>query len=383
MRTEFHRLRVTTRSHGRHGNILPMAAVLMVVVLGFTALTVDVGFLMETRTQAQAASDGATLSAALELVDGWGKGATVTSSQVVTNGTSVASSVAAQYRVGELASASLGTGDVRFGNRTKNGSGNWVETWSTAPYNMVEVSVRRNNMPLFLAGVIGNSQATVSVSATAVLSPGGGFFIPSGSTLTCPLLPIALDLPTWDALINSGVGTDNYTYNANGSVTAGADGIKEVNIYPEGTAGLPPGNRGTVDIGPANNSTADLSRQIRFGPNASDLAFFGGTVQIPTTGTLALNGDTGLSAGIKDDLVAIWGQPRAIPIFTSVAGPGNNATYQIVKFVGIRIMSSQLTGSPSQKKVIVQPAPVFDGTIVRTTGALQPDSILAPLQLIH
>ncbi|HLQ44366.1 MAG TPA: hypothetical protein VK137_06540, partial [Planctomycetaceae bacterium] len=149
------------------------------------------------------------------------------------------------------------------------------------------------------------------------------------------------------------------------------------------SASLPAGNRGTVDIGSSNNSTADLSRQIRNGPNETDLAYFGGTLKIPAGGLLALNGDTGLSAGIKDDLAAIIGQPRAIPIFRSVSGPGNNATYQIVKFVGIRILFVQLTGSPSGKKVTIQPAPVFDGTITRSSGALQPDSIMSSLQLIH
>ena len=113
------------------------------------------------------------------------------------------------------------------------------------------------------------------------------------------------------------------------------------------------------------------------------MAYFGGKVQIPASGLLALNGDTGLSAGIKDDLAAIIGQPRAIPIFRSVSGPGNNATYQICKFVGIRILFVRLTGSPSGKTVVVQPAPVFDGTITSSPGVLQPDSIMASLRLVH
>ncbi|MCX7419077.1 MAG: hypothetical protein NT013_06010 [Planctomycetia bacterium] len=175
----------------------------------------------------------------------------------------------------------------------------------------------------------------------------------------------------------------NYSYNATTkAVSSGTDGIKEVTLYPDGT-NTTAGNRGTVDIGSSNNSTADLSRQIRYGPNEADLAYFGGKVQIPASGLLALNGDTGLSAGIKDDLAAIIGQPRAIPIFRSVSGPGNNATYQICKFVGIRILFVQLTGSPSQKKVVVQPAPVFDGTIISSAGAMQPDSIIASLKLIR
>ena len=44
-----------------------------------------------------------------------------------------------------------------------------------------------------------------------------------------------------------------------------------------------------------------------------------------------------------------------MPLFTSVSGPGNNAMYSITKLVGVRIVYVKLTGSASQKQVIVQP----------------------------
>lgn len=98
---------------------------------------------------------------------------------------------------------------------------------------------------------------------------------------------------------------------------------------------------------------------------------------------LALNGDAGLSAGTKDELATIIGQSQAIPIFRSVSGPGNNATFQIYMFVGIRILYAKLSGSPSEKKVVIQPAPVYSGTILSTPAAMQPNSIVSPLKLIH
>ncbi len=384
--------------HTRRGGIVTWAAVTMVAVLGFTALAVDVGFMTQTKAQMQAAADGSALSAGLELPNGWGAGKVLTPYQVDSAGKSAAQAVATTYRVGEQASAYLDTTrDVRFGQRTKNANGAWVENWGSTPYNIIEVTIRRDQpssggtatrgdqeLPLFFAKALGNQTASLIAKATATLSPGGGFYIPPGSGLTCPLLPIAIDETSWDNLILNGVGSDNYKYNSNGTVTSGTDAIKEISLYPGSNASLPSGNRGTVDIGSSGNSTADLSRQIRFGPNAADLAYFpGGRVQIPASGLLALNGDTGLSAGIKDDLAAIIGQPRAIPVFRSVSGPGNNAMYQICKFVGIRVLYVKLTGSPSQKTVVVQPAPVFDGTITSTPGAMQPDSIMSSLKLIH
>jgi hypothetical protein len=57
-------------------------------------------------------------------------------------------------------------------------------------------------------------------------------------------------------------------------------------------------------------------------------------------------------------LTSIKGQPRVIPVFRTVSGPGNNAQYEIVLFVGVRILDVKLTGAMSGKRVIIQPAHV-------------------------
>ena len=45
----------------------------------------------------------------------------------------------------------------------------------------------------------------------------------------------------------------------------------------------------------------------------------------------------------------------------SSGGPGNNATYTVVKFVGIRVVDVKLTGNP--KHVYIQMAPFSDQTV--------------------
>jgi hypothetical protein len=82
---------------------------------------------------------------------------------------------------------------------------------------------------------------------------------------------------------------------------------------------------GTVDIGGANNSTADIARQIVYGISPQDFEALGHPLTLNNDGNLFLNGDTGISAGVKDELASIIGQPRIIPIFQQVHGPGNNA----------------------------------------------------------
>jgi len=92
--------------------------------------------------------------------------------------------------------------------------------------------------------------------------------------------------------------------------------------------------------------------------SADDLSYHGGKLELDEYGNLYLNGDTGISAGVKDELASIIGQPKVLPVFRTVTGNGNNATYQIVRFVGVRILSVKLTGSMCKKRVIIQPATV-------------------------
>jgi hypothetical protein len=386
-------LRTLNCRRERRGNIVVLAAVSIVLVFAFAAFAIDVGYMTMTRSQLQNAADAAALAGGMKLIDGLGP-KPVSSTTVETSARQAAVDLASRNGAGDVNSVYLdGTADIELGRRVWNfTTQSWSESWGTAPYDLIRVTARRNKagstegdrpLPLFFATVIGNDTASISVTATATISPGGGFRIPTGSGMTVPILPITLDEPTWNALM-AGTGSDDFSYNSStGGVSSGSDGIKEVNIYPNGAVDLPSGNRGTVDFGSPNNSTADLSRQIRNGLNATDLSYFPNGTITTDDGPLQLNGDSGLSAGIKDDLASIIGQPRAIPLFTQVSGPGNNAMYTIVRFVGVRLVYVQLTGSPSNKKVIVQPATVTNDTVLPGTGSSNSTYIYSRIRLIH
>jgi hypothetical protein len=99
---------------------------------------------------------------------------------------------------------------------------------------------------------------------------------------------------------------------------------------------------------------------------------------------MTLNGDTGISAGVKDELASIINQTRMIPIFSHVSGNGNNATYTIVQWVGVRILKVKLTGSMSSKQVIVQRAPVVARNVVAgDSSRTWSDAIYSPVVLIQ
>ena len=312
--------------------------------------------------------------------------------------------IAAAHRSGDrLSTPADAQSDVRFGRRTwDNAAQKWVESWGTAPFNMAEVTFRRSKangteLPLSFAKLIGHNSMDLLARAVHARHPAVGFAIPPGSGARAGVLPITVDIGTWDNLMavidgsaaNDGsngypVAFDTFKYNpVTGGVSFGSDGIPEINIYPHEDTSLPPGNRGTVDLGSPNNSTADLARQILHGLNEFDLSFFPNNEIRTDLGPLYINGDTGLSAGIKDELTAIKGEPRAIPIFTEVSGNGNNATYTVVKFVGVRIVSVRLTGIPRFKHVLVQPAAFLDDTALAGRVPLQVDSILTRSLMIR
>lgn len=364
------------------------------MTLGFVAFTVDIGYIALTKTQLQNATDAAAIGAGSQLIGGLGIGAPLTATQVASNARAAAVTVAAANRAGDLNSVYISSSDdVQFGQRVWNaGTSSWQENWGVSPYNMVRVTAHRDHvpsgpnpppgnqpLPLFFATVLGSGSAQLEVSATAALLPAVGYRLSSSSSTTSPILPIAFDLPSWSALL-AGTGSDNYSYNSvTGAVTSGPDGVKEIDLYPYGNQALTPGNRGTVNLGPPNNSTAILNRQIEFGLNASDLAYFNGFVRTDQ-GDLLLKGNPGLSAGIKSSLTAIIGQPRVLPIFTAVSGQGNNTTYTVTQFVGIRILNVNLTGG--SKSVVAQPAMVIDKSLFSGTSTTTNQNIYAPLQIV-
>ena len=413
------------RHESRSGSVLVLAAATMVMVMAFVVFTVDLGYIALTKTQLHNAADAAVLGAGIELPAGLGLDATLSEIDVEEIASQAAVDVAALQRSGNLDSAYLNASrDVRFGKRDWDPvTNNWQDTWDTGPYNMVEVTTRRDQeyfqycdywfrydhsldqwyyegegaesapnqedstLPLFFGPVIGHDSVPLKIASAAALLPGSGFrSMGSGSQQNAPILPITLDVPSWEDLLN-GVGDDDYAYDpSTGQVTSGSDGILEVNIYPtaapagNGSNQWTPGNRGTVDLGNPNNATPDLKRQILEGLNENDLSYFNGEIRFDQ-GPIDVNGDPGISAAIKTQLTAIIGQPRAMPLFTSVTGQGNNTWYTLVKFVGIRIVAVKLTGG--NKYVIVQPATLVHPTVIPGGATIAESSIFAPLRLVR
>ena len=372
----------------RKGAAIILAAFLMAVLVSMLALSIDIGYIAATKAEARRTVDAAALAGAWQTLDSLQQNAN--SEGMIADVNSAAMNMASLNTVCNLAPSLSVTGqntDISIGYLAALDSSASVVSDPNNPYRAVRVRLRKSEasngqVPLFFAKFFGQSGRDLTIESTAATAiQVKGFNSPASGASGLDLLPFALDEQTWLALLN-GTGTDSYKFiSSNSSVTSGSDGIKEVNLYPQGTGS--PGNRGTVDIGGANNSTCDLSRQIVYGISSQDLIDLGKPLILGDNGTMTLNGDTGISAGVKDELASIIGQTRIIPIFSTVTGNGNNANYTIVRWVGIRVMAVKLTGSMSSKYLIVQPAPVIArNTVVGDTSRAWSNSIYSPVVLV-
>ena len=372
----------------RRGTVLILTVAMLFVLFSFLAFSIDVGFLSGARAELRRSADAGSMAGSWELFNQLKRGAPMSSAQ------DSARRVAAQYAGANLVvngSINADSGplsrEIQTGYLASLTDTSGLSANSDLPFMAVQVSLSKNaarngEVPLFFGKIFGQSGQAMQSTATSVMAQSiKGFSLNAGSSQTIQLLPFALDLDTWNRAMDR-CSADNYCYDeATGNVSTGSDGSPEMNLYPQGTGS--PGNRGTVDIGSANNSTADLARQIVNGISQADLAALNKPLVFDESGKMTLNGDTGISAGVKDELASIIGQTRVIPIFASVSGNGNNAVYTIVKWAGVRILDVKLTGPMAKKMLMVQPTSIIGRNVVVGTSSNSSSHVYSPVLLVR
>lgn len=383
-RSAVHRYAVGRSAKRRRGAATVLGLFLTTSLIVLMAVSIDLGYVSVARCELRRSADAAAMAACWQLFDARVGGATEYDLQQAVG--LAAAGVAARNTIcTESPVLSDAYSDVRLGYYNSETPA-LFDTSDPSKFNAVQVNMRRQNevngeVPLFFSRLLGRGGLALQCSSTAAMSASiGGFNAPSSGDQYINLLPIALDIETWNEVLANQT-SDQFKMVA-GAVENGPDGVFECNLYPQGTGS--PGNRGTVDIGGQNNSTADLSRQILHGISQQDFQALGKPLVFDSTGRIELNGDTGISAGVKDELASIIGQKRLIPIFESVSGNGNNAIYTIVRFEGVRVLEVQLTGPMQQKRLVVQPAMTLArGAVVTNAATENSYYAFSPVQLVQ
>jgi hypothetical protein len=365
------------------------------------AFAVDIGWIVKTHEELQNAADSAAMAGAGKLED-YEVMSTFTTTPATLKTTASSAAVNEAQKFGQKNTGGgitlvLNTSDISTGYIASPSWGSTYQTNSSNFPNSVQVVVRRDStvstkaLPLFFAPILGVSTADVTATATAT-TWGGSKVIGFKGAHNGPqslLLPIALDVNAWNALLNktampAGYSTqDNWTVvrptssvSWPSNVTPGGDNIPElVGIYPNKNA---PGNFGLIDIGPDNNGAPAFWNWITNGPSGDDLIYLAAnrngvsgssTFQASPANPATLKCGPGLKASDESYLTGIFGEPRIMPIFSSVQGNGQNATYTIVGFAGITLVEAQLTGN--SKHITIQPLAALDDTaaVNQTSGS--------------
>jgi len=325
----------------RKGAIAVFTAVLMIPILGMVAFTVDYGYLLKKRADLQRAADAAALAAVRDLVpDSSGY-------QDLARVRALVHEYAA-LNISEVENFTVLDSDIQIGKYDPATVYDNVTLLNSGTFDTVIVTLRFDNqanspVSLFFAKILGINESDLNATATAIL--------PKGSVLTpgVGVLPFSIPKHEWDS---TSIGEVWTIY---------GDGKLEDNIGAE-----IPGNWGTCDIGLSNNSTDDLRDQVLNGLRQKDLDALYAESRIPSTTQidgnqpLSLNGDPGISTGMKSAVQAAHGTSKLIPIYDSVAGNGSGVDFHVVGWAVCEVIDSKW-GGEKNTYVKVRKSYTYDG----------------------
>ena len=209
---------------------------LLVALATLTAITIDFGYIHVAETQLRRSADAAAMAGCWEVFVQQDTGEELDSTlpMLVVNSANV---IASKNVVGDI-SPLLRHDDVELGNY--HPVDGWIDS-SISQANAVRVTLHRgaganSELPLLFAALTGRgSQAMQATAVAAMLNSVDGFIEPPSVFETRGILPIALDLESWEAAVAAST-VDNYQMK-DGQVVSGSDGVFETDLYP--------GHRGT------------------------------------------------------------------------------------------------------------------------------------------
>ena len=357
-----------TRSvRGRRGRsvVLVQVIALLVVLLGFAALSIDVGNLYVAKAELQNAADAAALAgASIFTEDDYRKYGGEDPSNVQADVQGRCLAYASRNEV-VAQSVTLEAQDVVVGRFDFDNPSAPLDLAGTP--NAVQVTARfagdSPNGPIvnLFASIFGFDTTDVSATATAAFDDR---FADYTQPTNGPLIPFTLHEDVYnDWLIN---GPDEYTYDEDlDVVTEFPDGLPEVSLYPHKFDDPPTGagNFGLLAVG-----AADLATQVATGIPPEDLEAEVGTSDLTFVDdagnpvTYEITGGTGLKSSLEPILEARLGDVVAFFVHSGVVDSGSNTTYTITKVAFARLV---LAGDPDGTgyQVVVQPVVYSDPSV--------------------
>jgi Flp pilus assembly protein TadG len=358
----------------RAGIVTPLAAILLVFLLGMVAFSVDLGYVTLAETELQSAADSAALAGCGQLMQGFvqynlpGQSAANQVSILSTsmsNARTCAKTYASYNGAGGASSLTLNDSDIEFGFTDASNNYTPVPTYTGFP-NTCKVTMRRDSsangsVTLFFAPVLGvRSQNLKSVAAATLYAGTVNSF--SAPPLT-HILPTTYDINNWNSFLNTGQDPD-------GNTSHDANGNPEIQVYPSVSA---PGNFGQLSLDDNHVGVPVEDLWVMNGVSSSDLSALVSANLLPLSAHDSTKwdwqGDTGMKSSLVMFINNYAGSTFYIPLYkpystspySAGVGQGSNYFYQIVTFVGIKIMPSD------SHTVIVEPTGVIDPNAIYTS----------------
>ena len=366
----------------RRGAVIVLTVVTLVVLLGFAALTIDVGAMYNTRTDLQNAADSAALAGASGLAsDAMLRMRQGSNTSAATAEVSGLIQERAEW-TGQFNHSFAVTGTIVAPSDIVSG---WIDLTSgtsaidpsspMSTHNAAQVYVRRTNdsangpVNFFFASIFGKHEGGVTASAVAAYDDRLSGFDPGAGG--ADLWPFTVSLTYYNTQVAA--GSDLYTYDVDvDSVQSGGDNMPEVNIYP---TNLAPGNFGLLNIGVGNQGTPALQDHIENGVppehveneiGTSELTFYDSDGQPETYN---ITGNPGLKASLEKAIQERIGDIVAIPVHDQVTGNGANSVYRIIEIRFARVMDVKLQGSSKSQGLWLQPVSYSGAGVIISAGA--------------
>lgn len=382
-----------------------MTVVMIPVLIGFSALAVDVGRLLYVRGELQRAADAAAMAGASGLAgDGVITGDTFSLEAVAYARAAETSYLNKAFQDGvHMTGADVEYGIIaeptNLGSPFVTGGGGWP--------NAVRVTARRTAgsdngpIPLTFAAIFGDKVASITATATAVLDDRFAGVRPPASG-DGPLIPFTISQERLNHQMQE--GDDLFGYD-DGDIKSVADGVREIWLFPEKLSGGEKdkkgededegedndgaGNFGILNVGNPSNGVPLIEQQILHGVTRDDLMREIGQEEIRFIDedgapvTHAVSGNPGIKAGMKDALEAKLGEIIGFFVHSEVTGTGSNAVFTIVDIRFGRLMEVDLTGSMKSKRVVVQPVSYAGSIVITAPNAAPTDGMVSQLMLVR
>jgi Flp pilus assembly protein TadG len=373
----------------RPGAIAPLAVFFMLFLLVMVSFAVDFSWVVLSQTELQSTADAAALAGANSLLDHYvdyhlpNQSANRKSellTQAFANARKAAKQTASLNGAGDKTTLTLRDDDIEFGvtDQANVYTPLGASTGQSAAYpNTVKVKLRRDHvangaLDLYFGRVIGMKEIALGASAASAVYGGAIDGFKTNTKYNIGVLPVTYDVNHWNQFLKTGKDPD-------GKITLSADGDPELLVYPSVKY---KGNFGLLSLDDGTHNANQIDEWIHSGMKPGDVQTLFDHSLLPLSARVANLWDWEGAPGFKSsnvmDVNAYIGGTYLLPLFKPVVptetgyragiGQGQNFNYNIVEFVGIRIVAPD----DKNREIVVRPAAVVVPEALYKAGTLTP-----------